>query len=127
MNNILGKLSTVLDEGHMDSDHMMDGWFTGFNMWIWWIVLWFVLVVIAYLVYKDATERKMNGLLWFVLVIIPWIGFLFLIIYLIVRTDDIKPEYTQKSAKIILDERYARGEISQNEYLSMKKDMNFGE
>jgi len=103
-------------------DHMMGGW----NMWFWLFIGWFILVAIAFLVYRDAERRGMNGPLWFVLVILPWIGLLFLVIYLITREDKNHYEMSPKSAGSILDERYARGEITQEEYRQMKKDMQGG-
>ena len=62
--------------------HMMNWFpFMGFGM----ILIWLVSVAIAYLVYKDAEKRGMNGLLWGLPIVIPWIGILFLILYLILR------------------------------------------
>jgi putative membrane protein len=122
------------DDDHMGEDgHMMDWWdgvgsyswlgipFMGFMM----IGYWLIFIVIALLVYKDAEERKMNGLLWFVLVLLPWIGLLFLVFYIIIRTDNVVVGQT-KSPGAILDDRYAKGEISRDEYLRMKKDMSQG-
>ena len=37
---------------------------------------WFVQLVIAYFVYKDAKEQNMSAPLWFILVILPMVGFL---------------------------------------------------
>jgi putative membrane protein len=122
MNALLKIMSTVLDEGHMDGDHMM-GWASGWSMWFWWLLLWIILIVIAFLVYRDAEQRGMNGLLWFVLVIIPWIGIFFLILYLIIRDEKVHDRNFKKSSDIILDERYARGEISRKEYFIKKEDM----
>lgn len=125
MNEALGLMrgSTVMNHmgdigDHMgDLDwHMMDGW----NMWLWMSIGWLLLVVMAFLVYRDAESRGMNGLLWFVLVILPWVGFVFLVIYLIAREDRYEHEMSQKSAGAILDERYARGEITREEYRQMK-------
>ena len=117
--------AAIADEGdHMDGGHMMDWDWWGFPiMWLWMVGIWFVFVVIAFLVYIDADKRRMNGLLWFLLIIIPWVGILFLIIYLIIREDKSSQMSTQKSANAILDERYARGEITKHEYLDMKKDI----
>jgi putative membrane protein len=123
MNDVLGIITTVLDEGHMDDGHMMGGWWGGSLMWFWMFAIWFVLLVIAFLVYRDAEKRGMNGLLWFVLVILPWIGILFLIIYLIVRDEKIMDKSSQQSADSILNERYARGEITQREYMHMKNEI----
>jgi putative membrane protein len=104
----------MMDGGHMD-------WWGFPFMGIGMIGLWLFFVIIAFLVYKDAEERGMNGLLWLVLVILPWLGILFLVIYLIIRED--RTPLSQKSAKAILNERYARGEITNAEYLQMKKDI----
>ena len=104
---------------HMMNGGHMDWWgfpFMGIGM----IGLWLFFVVIAFLIYKDAEERGMNGLLWLVLVILPWLGILFLVIYLIIREG--RTHLPQKSAKTILNERYARGEITKEEYVQMKKD-----
>ncbi|WP_048093204.1 SHOCT domain-containing protein [Geoglobus acetivorans] len=93
--------------------------FFGFGMLFWWI-LW---VVIAYLVYQDAEKRGMNGLLWFILVLIPMVGIVALIIYLIVRETQPQVKEETKSSLEILKERYAKGEISHEEYERMKKEL----
>lgn len=109
----------------MISYHMMDWgamwWGGGVFPFIWMIGYWLVFLVIAYLVYKDAESRGMNGLLWAVLVILPWIGMLFLIIYLLKREEG-----PRRNAESILDERYARGELTRDEYLKMKEDLRIG-
>ncbi len=124
--SIIGVPFVVLDGGDfghmMDMGHMMDWWGMPF-MGFWMVGLWIVFIVIAFLVYKDAEERNMNGLLWLLLVIIPWIGILFLIIYLILREEKIKHQSSQKNALEVLDERYAKGEITRDEYQQMKKDI----
>ncbi len=110
--------------GWMQSmEHMMDWWGVPF-MGFWMIGIWIVFIIIAFLVYKDAKERGMNALLWFILVILPWVGIVFLIIYLIVREEK-KPQQplSQKSAGQILDERYARGEITHEEFQQKRLDM----
>ncbi|UCE74126.1 MAG: SHOCT domain-containing protein [Methanomassiliicoccales archaeon] len=113
-----------------NDDHMGGGGMMGMNwwgspiMWFWMIGYWVVFVIIGILVYKDAEKRGMSGLLWFILVILPWIGILFLIIYLIVREDKTTPNAQYKSANVLLDERYARGEITREDYLRMKKDIS---
>lgn len=118
--------AAIADNGdHMDGDGMMDmGWWGSSSMWFWMIGYWVIFVIIGILVYKDAENRGMNGLLWFILVILPWIGILFLIIYLIVREDKTSQGTPQKSANAILDERYARGEITQEDYNRMKRDIS---
>ena len=124
MSNILGIITTVLDEGHMDGDQMMGGWWGGSFMWFWTLAIWLIFIVIAFLVYRDAERRGMNGLLWGALVIIPWIGIVSLILYLIIREEKTKDKSPEKSADAILDERYARGEITQREYFRMKNEIN---
>ncbi|OGS40748.1 MAG: hypothetical protein A3K77_04060 [Euryarchaeota archaeon RBG_13_31_8] len=105
-----------------DWNHMMDWWDIPF-MGFWLIGVWVVQFVIAFLVYKDAEKRKNNGLLWFILVILPWIGFLFLIVYLVIRGEEIETKEAINNADKILDERYAKGEITQKEYFEIKNDI----
>jgi len=92
-------------------------------MGFWTIGVWLVLIVIAFLVYRDAETRGMNGLLWLVLVILPWIGILFLVLYLILRAEKSTQISAPKDAFQILDERYAKGEITKEEYEQKKKDL----
>lgn len=130
MNEALGLMQSTTMSYHLndigeqvgDYGHMMDG----VNMWLWMLIGWLVLVVIAFLVYRDAEGRQMNGLLWFVLILLPWIGFLFLIIYLIVRDDRHRYEMTRKEPEAIISERYARGEIGHEEYSRMKENLRGG-
>ena len=75
------------------------------------------------MVYKNAEKQEKNGLLWFILIIIPWFGILFLIGYLVIRSEEASSEKSVEEALKILDERYAKGEISRKEYLQMKKDI----
>ena len=103
--------------------HVMHGLpFMGIGM----ILIWLVSVAIAYLVYKDAEKRGMNGLLWGLPIVIPWIGVLFLILYLILR-DSGRHSAGSMNAKTspeeILDERYAKGEITRELYIQMKEDV----
>jgi putative membrane protein len=108
--------------------HMMDGFsFMGLGT----VFGWFISLAIAYLVYRDAETRKMNGLLWGLPILIPWIGILFLILYLIMRdsgrrisaiaAESIAPAKT--IAEEVLDERYAKGELTREIYLQMKEDL----
>ena len=103
--------------------HMMNWFpFMGFGM----ILIWLVSVAIAYLVYKDAEKRGMNGLLWGLPIVIPWIGILFLILYLILRDSGYRAAggaNAKTSSEEILDERYAKGEITRELYLQMKEDI----
>jgi putative membrane protein len=84
-------------------------------------LIWLVFLVLAYLVYKDADKRGLNGLLWGIPILIPWLGAVFLILYLILRDGG------QLAARItttsnIIDERYAKGELTREQYLQMKED-----
>jgi putative membrane protein len=113
------------DEDHMDGGGMMDmNWWGSSSMWFWMIGYWVIFVIIGVLIYRDAENRGMSGLLWFVLVILPWIGILFLIIYLIIREDKATPNAVHKSANALLDERYAKGEITREDYRRMKRDIS---
>jgi len=113
----------VDDFGHMmDWDHMMGWWGIPF-MGYWGLLVWVVQIVIAVLVYKDAQKKKQNSLLWLILVILPWIGILFLIIYLIIRGEETEIKESIDKGQNVLDERYAKGEITREEYLQMKKDL----
>jgi len=103
---------------------MMDwgGWGWPF-MGFWMIGLWLVLAVIGILVYQDAQKRGMNGLLWLVLLLIPMFSVVALILYLVLREAKTTAGAGGKSAGMILDERYARGDISREEYIRMKDDI----
>ena len=109
----------VLD---IDGWHMMD-WWDILYMGFWWIGVWIVQFVIAFLVYKDAKKSEKNGLLWFILVILPWVGLLFLIGYLVIRREKSETKEAIDNADKIVDERYAKGEITREEYLEIKNDM----
>ncbi len=112
--------------------HMMDYMFDWFPfMGFGTVFSWLVSLAVAYLVYKDAEKRSMNGLLWGLPILIPWIGILFLILYLILRdsghrmtaerAESRSPART--AAEQILDERYARGELTREVYMQMKEDL----
>ena len=92
-----------------------------FSMMLFWL---FVFLVIAYLVYKDAKTRGMNGLLWGILVLIPFVGILFLIIYVVIReTAGQKGLPAEKSAMDIVKERYAKGEITSEQFQKISEDL----
>ena len=109
--------------------HMMDymiDWFPfmGFGT----VLSWLISIAIAYLVYKDAEKRNMNGLLWGLPILIPWVGVLILILYLILRDGGHKmaeksSAAEKANAEQILDERYAKGELTQEIYFQMKEDL----
>jgi putative membrane protein len=103
--------------------HMMD-WFPFSGLWM--ILLWLLSLAIAYLVYKDAEKRGMNGLLWGLPILIPWIGILFMVLYLIVRYGKYCSPDSERIRTVpqeILDERYAKGEIDRDAYLQMREDL----
>ena len=84
-------------------------------------LIWLVFLVLAFLVYKDADKRGLNGLLWGLPMLIPWLGAIFLILYLILR-DGGQLAARKTRTSDILDERYAKGELTRDQYLSMKDD-----
>lgn len=90
---------------------------------VWVLVLWIFQVIIGYFVYRDAKERKMNAILWLILVILPLIGYLFMVIYLVIRETEHPLPKESGDARKILDERYAKGEISTDEYEKMKEEL----
>ena len=110
--------------GYMD--HMV-GWygfpFYGFGMMFWWVIF----LVIGFIVYQDANKRGLNGLLWFILVILPVIGVVFLLLYVVLRESQspVQVETTEShdTALKLLKERYAKGEITREEYLKTREDL----
>jgi len=105
----------------------MDGywhmWPFGFGFFGLWMGLWWLLfLLIGYLVYQDAEKRGMNGALWFILVILPMVGIFFLILYIIIR-ETTPEKRDRRQAVEILKERYARGEITEEEYKKMKEEL----
>jgi putative membrane protein len=92
------------------------------------IITWLFFVALAYLVYRDAETRGMNGLLWGLPILIPWIGLVFLTLYLILREErriqrEERRRATSPIPKEILDERYAKGDLKREDYLQMKEDL----
>ena len=106
----------------IDGWHMMNWWSIPY-MGFWWIGIWIIQFVIAFLVYKDAEKSEKNGLLWFILVILPWIGLLFILGYLVIRREKTETKEAIDNADKIIDERYAKGKITREEYLEIKNDM----
>lgn len=73
--------------GHMDGN-MMSWFLWGFPfMGYYMLIIWAMFALVAFLVYRDAERRGMDGLLWFILIIIPWVGIIALVIYLIMREE----------------------------------------
>jgi len=79
------------------------------------IVLWLVQLVIAFFIYKDAKDQKMSAPLWFILAIIPFFGYLIAVLYVIIR-EVRKPLEPETTPFDILKNRYARGEITGEEF-----------
>jgi putative membrane protein len=114
--------------------HMMSWWDGGPMIWFFPFMglgavgFWLIFVIIAYLVYRDAESRGMNGLLWAVLVLLPGAGVLFFIIYLFARGTAHLPSgalpQRYRAPEEILDERYARGELTREQYLLMRDDLS---
>jgi putative membrane protein len=111
--------------------YMMDGMcgqgygcgfpFFGWGMMLIWLVLF---LIIAYLVYRDANTRGMNGLLWGILVIIPMLGIIFLILYIVIRESNVQKTVPEGAGALdILKMRYAKGEITSEQFKTMSEDL----
>jgi putative membrane protein len=112
--------------GYMNG--MMYGYPYGYSfagMFIWMGLIWVLQLIVAYFVYQDAKRHDRNPVLWALLVIIPMLGLLFLVLYVIIRETG-RPgfEGERKSARAILDERFAKGEITAEDYRKMKEELN---
>jgi len=102
--------------------HMMYGYpFAGMSIWMG--IVWVIQLVVGYFVYRDAKERQMSPVLWFIVVIIPVIGWLFMVIYVIIRETEHRPSPQKESSEKILDERFAKGEITSEQYRQMKEEL----
>ena len=97
-------------------------WYPFSGMFLWMSAGWIIQLIIGYLVYRDAQERRMSPVLWLILVIVPMIGWIFLILYLIIRESGQQP-LPERAASGILDMRFARGEITAEEYRQMKEEL----
>lgn len=108
------------------NDYHPERWPMMGDWWFMWPILWIAIaLVIGILVYRDAEKKGMNGLLWLILVLLPMVGLLFLILYIVIREEKSKTSERgiEKSPEKILDERFARGEISKDEYKEMKEEI----
>lgn len=95
--------------------------FLGWSMSLIWLVIF---LIIGYFVYQDANKRGMNGLLWGILVIIPMVGIIFLIMYIFIRESNSQKTVSDGSnAMDILKERYAKGEITSEQFRTMSEDL----
>jgi len=98
--------------------------FPFFGMWGMMLVWFIIFLVIGYFVYQDANKRGMNGILWWILIIIPMIGIIALLLYVILReTGGHRAGTEGKTAMDILKERYARGEITGEQFQKMSEDL----
>ena len=107
-------------------DGMWDGYYGGFPFFGWGLAMvWLVLfLVIGYLVYQDANKRGMNGLLWGILVLIPMVGIIFLILYIVIRESGSQKTVLEGSkAMDILQQRYAKGELTSEQFRIMGEDL----
>ncbi len=98
----------------------------GFGFFGFWMIFWLVVwILIAYLVYQDAEKRGMNGLLWLILLLIPMVNIVALIIYIVIRESQpqLQKQEVEKTPLEILKERYAKGEISHEEYERMRREL----
>jgi putative membrane protein len=96
--------------------------FFGFGFWM--MGMWVFFLIIAVLVYQDAEYRgRTDGLLWFILLLIPMVSVFALILYLIVRDQDTGIHNQGSDPLAVVDQRYARGEIDQEEYRRIKADL----
>jgi putative membrane protein len=98
----------------------------GFPFFSWGMILIWIIVflIIGYFVYLDANKRGMNGLLWWILIIIPMIGIIALILYVVIRETGVQNiQSERKTALDILKERYAKGEITTEQFQKMSEEL----
>jgi putative membrane protein len=95
--------------------------FFGMGMMFFWFLIF---IIIGYIVFQDANKRGMHGLLWWILIVIPMIGVFALFLYLILREVGGHRLVSEGNPAIeILKARYAKGEISTEEFQKMKGEL----
>lgn len=62
-----------------------------------------------------------GGFIWLLVILVVLIG---IVIYFIKNREKLRQEYKEESALEILKTRYAKGEITKQQYEEMKKDLN---
>lgn len=62
--------------------------------------VWFVQLLIAFLIYRDAKEQKMLAPVWTILAILPMFGYLIDVLYLIIR--EVRPSQKTDKAPVSL-------------------------
>lgn len=104
--------------------HMGYGYYYMYPWMLWTVFfIWIIQVIVGYFVYRDAKQQDMNPVLWFILVILPMIGWFFLIVYVIIRETRPREPGDKESSEKILDERFAKGEITSEQYRQMKEEL----
>jgi putative membrane protein len=78
------------------------------------IGIWIIQLIIGYLIFRDAQDRKMAAPIWTILAIVPVLGYFAAVLYLIIR--ELQPKTPGKLPLDILKERYAKGEITSEEF-----------
>ena len=76
---------------------------------------WLIQLIIGYLIFRDAKDQKMAAPLWTILAIVPVFGYLAAVLYLIIRELQ-QPKGTGKLPIDMLKERFAKGEITPEEF-----------
>jgi len=81
--------------------------------------IWIVQLIIGYLIFRDAQDKKMAASLWTILAIVPVFGYFAAVLYLIIR-EIRQPKGAGKLPIDIQKERVAEGEISPDEFEQRK-------
>jgi len=63
----------------------------------------------------------LGGFIWFLVILAILLG---VVIYFIKNREKLRQDYEEESALEILKKRYAKGEITKQQYEEMKKDLN---